>query len=271
MCARAGYTVLAAHYAAEAPRVLLRADRIDVVRADVTSQNDLIDLKKHVQERYPQGIFAIINNAGVADGFLTVRTPVETWRRVFEVNCFGAMQVVRHLLPQLRERGRIVQVSSFLSRQPLFASGTYSASKAALDAASDALRLELAMQGYSTRVCVAHLGVMKTALQSHACAALSSHNTEKEWVTVLEQVSRVLGLLSRPARTHAETLVHRCLLSHRMPSRVTVGLDARLINALRWTLGEAFIRHVCRVVYPLPPRPLSVVFRAIRRILARLS
>jgi NAD(P)-dependent dehydrogenase (short-subunit alcohol dehydrogenase family) len=68
----------------------------------------------------------------------------DDWRKQLDVNVIGQMPVTRAVLPRLREsRGRIVFISSVNGRLSMPLMGAYSASKFALEAAADALRMEL--------------------------------------------------------------------------------------------------------------------------------
>jgi NAD(P)-dependent dehydrogenase (short-subunit alcohol dehydrogenase family) len=118
-----------------------------------------------------RGPDVVINAAGIA-----VLGPVESLpdtavRRQFDTNVFGTLAVTRAFLPSMRERcsGRIVNVSSILGRFTLPGTGVYAASKYALEAVSDALRVELAPFGVD--VVVVEPGIVATPLYDHASAA----------------------------------------------------------------------------------------------------
>src|SRR5215212_2955708 len=87
---------------------------------------------------------AIVNNAGVV-----VSGPMETvspddWRKQLDINVIGQLAVTQAVLPRLRQsRGRIVFISSVNGRLSMSLIGAYCASKFALEAAADALRMEL--------------------------------------------------------------------------------------------------------------------------------
>lgn len=88
---------------------------------------------------------ALVNNAGFGEVGPLETMPLERARAMFEVNVFGLMGLTQLLLPAMRERGsgRIVNVSSIAGRWVSPGSGWYGASKHALEAISDGLRLEL--------------------------------------------------------------------------------------------------------------------------------
>ena len=100
-----------------------------------------------------EGVFALINNAGVAISGPMECVPMDEVRRQFDINVFGALAVTQAFLPMLRRAaGRIVMMSSISGRITGPFLGPYSASKFALEAMSDALRLELRPWGISVSI-----------------------------------------------------------------------------------------------------------------------
>jgi NAD(P)-dependent dehydrogenase (short-subunit alcohol dehydrogenase family) len=86
----------------------------------------------------------LVNNAGIAIVGPVELVPIEQWRRQFEVNVLGVVAVTQAFLPLLRATpGRIVNIGSIAGRSALPGSGPYDASKFAIEAITDALRMEL--------------------------------------------------------------------------------------------------------------------------------
>lgn len=118
----------------------LSPQRISSVILDVTSAEDIAGL----DESLPERLDAIVNNAGVV-----VAGPMETvspddWRKQLEINVIGQLAVTAAVLPRLRKsRGRIVFISSVNGKLSMPLIGAYAASKFAIEAAADALRMEL--------------------------------------------------------------------------------------------------------------------------------
>ena len=116
------------------------------------------------------GLRGLVNNAGIA-----VSGPMEyvasaELRRQFEVNVFGLVAVTQAALPLLRPvRGRIVNMASIAGRVTSPLMGPYAASKHAVEAISDALRLELAADG--VEVSVIEPGVIRTPIWEKAKSA----------------------------------------------------------------------------------------------------
>ena len=114
--------------------------RISAVILDVTNDAQLDDLAKVLPDR----LDGIVNNAGIA-----VSGPMETvstddWRKQLDVNVIGQLAVTRVVLPRLRKsKGRIVFISSVNGQLSMPMLGAYCASKFAIEAAADAMRMEL--------------------------------------------------------------------------------------------------------------------------------
>lgn len=111
-------------------------------------------------------VTALVNNAGIypqTDSLL--HGTQEEFRRIFDTNFFAAVQIVRAFAPVLAANGggAIINVHSAASWRA--GNGAYSASKAALWSATNALRLELAAQ--NTHVLGLHMGYVDTEMVSH--------------------------------------------------------------------------------------------------------
>jgi len=94
------------------------------------------------------GLWGLVNNAGIAILGPMETTPISEVRGLFEVNLFGLLTLTQEILPLIRRaRGRIVNVSSVNGFLSMPFVGAYCASKFALEAATDALRMELSPWG----------------------------------------------------------------------------------------------------------------------------
>lgn len=120
-----------------------------------------------------QGLAALVNNAGVASpcGPLLLQ-PLDEIRGMFEVNLFGLLSVIQAFAPLLgaypgsERQGRVINLGSISGRVTTPLAGSYAASKHALEALSDALRIELAI--YGIEVVLIQPGPIRTAIWSKA-------------------------------------------------------------------------------------------------------
>ena len=129
--------------------VLPASDRLRILALDVTDPDSI----RHAIEAAGP-IDVLVNNAGIGYMNALEGTSMDMVRDVFETNVLGTMAMARAVLPQMRERrsGVVINVSSSVSLMPLPLLSVYTASKAAVNAFSDVLELELAPFNVRMRV-----------------------------------------------------------------------------------------------------------------------
>lgn len=186
-----------------------------------------------------QGLLGLVNNAGIGVAGPIEFVSIDEWRRQFEVNVFGQIAVIQAALPLLRghvarfgrDAARIVNMSSIAGKiaQPVL--GPYSASKFALEAVSDSLRLELRPQGI--RVCLVNPGAIDTPIWKKAeeteVAIAADHPARELYGPIID---RVIESVKKAASTAIPPLavaraVAACLTARRPKIRSFVGNDAR--------------------------------------------
>jgi NAD(P)-dependent dehydrogenase (short-subunit alcohol dehydrogenase family) len=120
--------------------LLPRSDRLRVLALDVT---DTESIRRAVEAAGP--IDVLVNNAGIGVLGALEGTSMDTARAVFETNTLGTIAMTQAVLPQFRQRrsGVVVNVTSSVTLMPLPLLSVYTASKAAVDAFTESLALEL--------------------------------------------------------------------------------------------------------------------------------
>jgi NAD(P)-dependent dehydrogenase (short-subunit alcohol dehydrogenase family) len=125
------------------------SSRLTPITIDVTVADTIAAAAKMVAESVGDaGLAGLVNNAGIAIGGPLELVPIDALRRQIDVNVVGQIAVIQAMLPLLRKaRGRIVNITSVSGglAAPYF--GPYAASKFAMEAANDALRIELRQWG----------------------------------------------------------------------------------------------------------------------------
>ncbi len=182
LLAERGYRVFAAGRSQEKLAQLDAAARekkvpLESVALDVCSDDSVKHGVEHVLGK-AGAIDVLVNNAGVNYTAAVEDLSMEAWRAQFETNFFGVLRVTRAVLPQMRERrcGRILMMSSISGLVTAPTQGAYSSSKHALEALSNALRMEL----YPFRIPVVLIepGYIVTGI-GNAAAELSKPYVEK--------------------------------------------------------------------------------------------
>ena len=142
-----GYRVFAGiRKAADGESLRRRAsERLVPVRLDVSDEMEIGQAARSIKEALGgEGLAGLINNAGIVVGGMLEFLPLDALRRQLEVNVVGQIAVTQAFIPSLRKvRGRIVNISSVSGLISSPFTGAYSASKFALEALSDSLRMEL--------------------------------------------------------------------------------------------------------------------------------
>jgi NAD(P)-dependent dehydrogenase (short-subunit alcohol dehydrogenase family) len=179
----------------------------------------------------PQGLDGLVNNAGLSiDGPLELLA-VDDLCHQFEVNVIGQVAVTKAFLPMLRlARGRIVNIGGAAGRLTLPMYGGLSASKAALDSLTTALRMELKYQGVSVSY------IEPGALQTRFFEKAASRRTRDEgnadaqriYSKAIEVSSNALAKSSTSPVEAAVVAIVKALTARRPAARYVVGRQAKL-------------------------------------------
>ena len=108
----------------------------------------------------------LVNNAGLGLSGRVAQLRPEDLRHVFEINTIGPLNCVQAALPHMRTGGRIINVSSVVGRRAIPKVGGYCATKFALNALSDSLRVEIA--GRDITVTSVYPGTTRTAFRENS-------------------------------------------------------------------------------------------------------
>lgn len=182
-------------------------------------------------------IDALVSSAGYSVFGSVEELPLEKAREQIETNLIGTLAPIRAVLPAMRKarRGRIVVVGSLAGRAPIPFQAHYSATKAALDALTLALRVEVAPFGIG--VSLVEPGDIRTAFNDHMDWGDTCASAYGERLRRCERVVRE-SLPKAPGPEVVAQVIHRALAARRPRVRYTVGPDSRLVSLGRRLLPD---------------------------------
>ncbi len=229
----------------------LRAEGITPLLLDVTREEDLARAREALQE----GLYGLVANAGVAVAGPLELVPVAAFREALEVNVLGAFATVKAFLPSLRQsRGRVVLMGSVSGLVALPLMGPYAASKFALEALADALRVELSPFG--VRVSLIEPGSVATPIWERSLKRAEAYLEPPPPGT-----EGVYGRYLEVARRLAERNAQRGLPPERVAEAVLKALESPNPKA------RYLVAHPARIRETLLLRLLSAPWRD--RLIAR--
>lgn len=236
----------------------LNPQRISAVILDVTNAEHLAALPAAL----PQRLDAVVNNAGIV-----VAGPIETlspddWRKQLDVNVIGQFAVTRSVLPKLRaSRGRAIFISSVNGRLSSPLLGAYAASKFALEAAADALRIEL--RPWRVRVAVVEPAQTDTDMWRTADDMVVELETSMsaEYRALYDKhiagMKRFIPMSKKMAvpTSNVVAVVEEALTARRPRARYLVGLGSKFQVSIMTSIPAALRDRIIAKVAGVPPTP----------------
>lgn len=171
----------------------VKSDRLHVVQLDITSQGQVDRAVKEVKKLLPAGeeLWGLVNNAGLSTFGDIEWMPMDTVRRIVEVNLLGQIAVTKAFLPLLRKsKGRVVTITSGLGRMAVPTRSAYVVSKYAMEGFCDVLRYE--MRSWGVHVSVIEPGNFIAATSIFTEAAIREAAT-KMWESASPDVKADYG------------------------------------------------------------------------------
>lgn len=255
-----GWTVFASDHT-EAVAIAAHGNRPGVhpLGLDVTSEQSVIAARAQIEAKLGGGApDVVVNNAGIGLMGPIIEMRDEDARRMFEVNTLGLLRVSRAFAPAMAERGsgRIVNIGSLAGICTIPFLGAYCASKHAVEAITDALRLELQPRGI--QVSVVQPAIVNTGFVEKAMTSLHGYAQHSEsWRASLEKTGSLRAALQRTEldpRAVAHTVL-RAATARWPRARYPVGRMATLLIGLMKLFPSIVADGVLRAAVQLrPPR-----------------
>ena len=262
-CAQQGMTVFAGVRDLRAGEALqAKEGAIIPLQLDVTDDESIKRAADTVRQRVGgAGLAGLINNAGIAIGSPLEVIPLSQLRKQLEVNVIGQIAVTQAFLPLLRQaQGRIVNMGSIAGRGTIPMMGPYSASKFAMEALTDALRLELYPWGI--HVSIIEPGAIATPIWDKSLN--TALDVEKDmpagakllYEKAAHQVREAVQEAAQraiPVDAVVQAVLH-ALTSPRPKTRYLVGTDAKLRAFMAKWLPDRMQDWILKKALKLPGR-----------------
>jgi 3-oxoacyl-[acyl-carrier protein] reductase len=192
--ARVAITGRRAEHLQAAQARLAGGDRVLALAADVASESDVDRLMSETVAKFG-GLDILINNAGVGRFSNVADLSTEAWQNIIDTNLTGVFFCSRAAIPHLKRRGGgwIINISSLAGSNPFAGGAAYCASKAGLNAFTEALMLELRYD--NIRVATIAPGSVQTGFSGN-------EETGADWKLAAEDVAEVVtDLLAHASRS----------------------------------------------------------------------
>jgi len=231
--------------------------RLTPVLIDVTEAETIAAAAETIRAAVGErGLAGLVNNAGVAVAGPLELLPIERLRMQLEVNVLGQIAITQPMIPLLRSgRGRIVNIGSFSGRVAAPYVGPYAASKHALEALTDSLRVELRSWGIA--VSIVEPGDVKTPIWQKSRAAADElaetmpSGGRELYGPDIEAMRRSTDRMARaamPVERVVRAVVH-ALCARRPRTRYPVGTQTRLaFAAFKFLPDRIRDRVICRAL-----------------------
>lgn len=252
-----GHRVYATARDPESLRELAGGGRIRTLALDVTDTGSIGRAVASVLGEAGH-LDVLVNNAGYGQYGAVEEVTAEEWRREFDVNLFGAVEVTRAVLPAMRQArsGTIVNVSSVAGKIAIPFAAPYCASKHALEAVSDALRVEVAP--FNIRVVVIEAGPIATRFGERARASVARMlESPGPYSAFYRNAERAMDTDFQAGKLPPEAVARvivEALESHSPKTRYQVTRMASVLIFLRRFLPDRFFDRRMKKILRLPDR-----------------
>jgi NAD(P)-dependent dehydrogenase (short-subunit alcohol dehydrogenase family) len=254
---RAGHAVYATARRPERLAGLAEAGAV-ALALDVTDEDSMVAVVKRVESERG-AVDILVNNAAYGLQGAIEAVPLDEVRAQFETNVFGLVRLTQLVLPAMRarRRGRIVNLSSMGGHFSLPGAGFLHATKHAVEAISDALRMEL--QPFGIAVIVVEPGPIRTGFGDVLNATLPPATGSGPYDGFHANVAARVSAAYRPKVTNlvlspeaVARTIERAACSARPHSRYPIGMMSRTAITLSRLLPDAALDALIRSQFPVP-------------------
>ncbi|XP_041003075.1 short-chain dehydrogenase ptmH-like [Juglans microcarpa x Juglans regia] len=214
----------------------LSSDNIETLELDVASDESVASAVNTILSKCGR-IDILINNAGIGSTGPLAELPLDTIRKTWEINTLGQLRLVQQVVPHmaLRHSGSIVNIGSVVGKIPTPWAGSYCASKAAVHAMSNTLRVEL--RPFGVNVVLVLPGAVRSNFGRANVQNLKHNDWKlyKDFKEAIEERARASQVGKATDATIFARHVVKKVLSPKPPKQIVFGHMTGLFAILSWS------------------------------------
>ena len=209
---------------------------LEVLQLDVTDDKSVTDAINVISNRQGR-IDVLVNNAGYEHHGAVEELSIEEIKTQFETNFFGAVRVMKAVLPVMRKQrsGAIVNISSIGGKIGVPLNSAYVGSKFALEGFSESIKYEL--EGFGIKVILIEPGAVNTNYLENSKHAQTATNSDSPYAEfskkVSEGVSAAFDMANASIPPQVAEVILRAIKSEKPDTRYFLGKDAAAIRERR--------------------------------------
>lgn len=213
---------------------------------DLSSKESIISTTTQIKKDYPK-IDILINCAGVGTGGAIEEVSYEDLKWVYEVNLFGTIELIKGVLPTLRNnKAKIINIGSVAGAITIPYQTSYSMSKSSLNILTEGLRIEL--KKFDIDVCNVMPGDTKTDFSNNRKTILKKDSP------YYEDVKRSIAKMEKDEQngvppSKVVKVVYKAIKRKRMPSQMVVGFDYKVLVFLSRILPKRLVEVIIKKMY----------------------
>ena len=220
---------------------------IKSIQADVTNYEDLLKAYHEIFELEGH-IDCLINNAGMGISGSIEHTEIKDAKYLMDVNFMGTFLSTKAMIPYLKKNrlAKIINVSSVASKLAIPFQAFYSSSKAAVNAFSESLNIELAP--FKIQVCSVMPGDIKTGFTKNR---RKNPNEGKDY---LKRVEKSIGVMEKDEQNgmepeYAAKVIYKLMKRKKMPLYKTIGVKYKVFIFLQKLIPAKFVNRIVGKLY----------------------
>jgi len=230
---------------------MLKSKGLEAFLLDIDDNDSIHSALELILSKTQNQLYAVFNNAGFGQPGALEDLSRDVMRQQFETNIFGILELTNRILPIMRRQGygRIIQVSSFLGFVSVPFLGAYNASKHALEALTDTLRLELYHEPID--VVMIRPGAIRTRAQANAYLKLQTNINQTQGfykkIYALMKRRHLTGKMQMPINQGPEVISDKLwhILTVKNPKeKYTATQLARLLVVAKRILPDTLLDNI---------------------------